>query len=106
MDRIRAGTRELRLIDPASKEERLVATGVFDTPPFSMRATSPGLPIRGHRLSVGWRENVPERQRRTVGGGSARPVSFLANTNAGSLSWSPDGAYLRSLPRSGLNQAT
>jgi hypothetical protein len=27
-------------------------------------------------------------------GGEARAVSFLANANAGSLSWSPDGSYL------------
>ena len=27
-------------------------------------------------------------------GGAARPVSFLANSNAGSLVWSPDGSYL------------
>ena len=27
-------------------------------------------------------------------GGDARAVSFLANSNAGSLSWSPDGTYL------------
>src|SRR6185436_2051879 len=27
-------SRELRVIDPATKTERLIATGVFDTPPF------------------------------------------------------------------------
>ncbi len=27
-------------------------------------------------------------------GGTARPISFLANSNAGSLSWSPDGSYI------------
>jgi Tol biopolymer transport system component/C-terminal processing protease CtpA/Prc len=27
-------------------------------------------------------------------GGAARPVSFLANSNSGSLSWSPDGSYI------------
>ena len=26
-------------------------------------------------------------------GGAARPVSFLANSNAGTISWSPDGSY-------------
>ena len=27
-------------------------------------------------------------------GGTAKPVSFLANSNAGSLEWSPDGSYI------------
>jgi Tol biopolymer transport system component/C-terminal processing protease CtpA/Prc len=27
-------------------------------------------------------------------GGQARPVSFLANSNAGSLAWAPDGSYI------------
>ena len=27
-------------------------------------------------------------------GGTARPISFLANANAGSLEWSPDGSYI------------
>ncbi|MEJ7662819.1 MAG: hypothetical protein WKG07_26300 [Hymenobacter sp.] len=27
-------------------------------------------------------------------GGAARPVSFLANSNSNTLSWSPDGKYL------------
>ncbi len=30
----------------------------------------------------------------SLAGGDARPVSFLANSNTGSLSWSPDGTYL------------
>ena len=28
------------------------------------------------------------------GGGTAKPISFLANANAGSLEWSPDGSYI------------
>lgn len=27
-------------------------------------------------------------------GGTARPISFLANSNAGTISWSPDGTYI------------
>ncbi|MGH9947507.1 MAG: S41 family peptidase [Pyrinomonadaceae bacterium] len=30
----------------------------------------------------------------SISGGAAKPVSFLANSNAGSLSWSPDGTYI------------
>jgi C-terminal processing protease CtpA/Prc len=28
------------------------------------------------------------------GGGTPRPISFLANSNAGSVAWSPDGSYI------------
>lgn len=30
----------------------------------------------------------------SINGGGARPISFLANSNSGSLSWSPDGTYI------------
>jgi hypothetical protein len=73
-----------------------VATGVFDTPPFDAR----------HRLVADWRfiayvsagakafANVhvaAGRGREHGAQGREGAVSFLANTNAGSLSWSPDG---------------
>ena len=68
---------------------------MFDTPPFFDArdfAWSPDSRYIAY-LSAGAKtfQNVSVVP---VGGGSARPVSFLANTNAGSLSWSPDGAYL------------
>jgi tricorn protease len=88
-------SRELRLIDAAAKEEKVVATGAFDTPPFLDArdfAWSPDSRYIAY-LSAGAKtfQNVNVVP---VGGGSARPVTFLANTNAGSVSWSPDGAYL------------
>lgn len=30
----------------------------------------------------------------SVNGGNARPISFLANSNSGSVSWSPDGSFI------------
>jgi tricorn protease len=30
----------------------------------------------------------------SVNGGSAKPISFLANSNTGSVSWSPDGSFI------------
>jgi Tol biopolymer transport system component len=88
-------SRELRVIDPASKEEKLLATGVFDAPPFADfrdYAWSPDSRLIAF-LSAGTKafQNV---QIVPVAGGEARAVSFLANVNAGSLSWSPDGTYL------------
>jgi Tol biopolymer transport system component len=88
-------SRELRVIDPASKEEKLLATGVFDTPRFGDfrdYGWSPDSRLIAF-LTAGTKafQNV---QIVPVAGGEARAVSFLANANAGSLSWSPDGTYL------------
>ena len=88
-------SRELRVIDPVSKEEKLLATGVFDTPPFVDARDfvwSPDSRFVAY-LTAGTKifQNVHVV---SVAGGEARASSFLANTNAGSLSWSPDGTYL------------
>ena len=86
---------ELRVIDPASKEEKLLATGAFDSPPFLDARDFVWSPDSRYvaYLTAGTKtfQNV---QVAALAGGQARPVSFLANTNAGSLSWSPDGTYL------------
>jgi tricorn protease len=88
-------SRELRIVDPATKEEKLLATGVFDTPPFADARDfvwSPDSRFIAY-LSVGAKAfaNVHVV---AAAGGDARPITFLANTNAGALSWSPDGTYL------------
>jgi tricorn protease len=88
-------SKELRVIDPLSKEEKLLATGTFDTPPFvDMRdfVWSPDSRFVAY-LTAGTKtfQNV---QIVSIAGGEGRAVSFLANANAGSLSWSPDGTYL------------
>jgi tricorn protease len=86
---------ELRVIDPATKEEKRLATGVFDQPPFADSRDfvwSPDSRFIAY-LNAGTKafQNVHIV---AVTGGEERAVSFLANTNAGSLSWSPDGTYL------------
>ena len=88
-------SKELRVIDPVSKDEKLLATGLFDTPPFEDArdfAWSPDSRFVAF-LSAGTKafQNVHVVP---IAGGEARASSFLANTNAGSLSWSPDGTYL------------
>jgi tricorn protease len=88
-------SKELRLIDPATKEEKLLASGVFDTPPFADSRDfvwSPDSRFVAY-LDAGIKafQNVHVVP---AAGGEARAVSFLANSNAGSLSWSPDGTYL------------
>ena len=94
-------SRELRVIDPASKEEKLVATGTFDTPPFADARDvmwSPDSRYLAYLTAAAKTfqnvEIAPLAAAAPPPAGSARAVSFLANTNAGSLSWSPDGSYL------------
>ena len=79
-------SQELRVVDPVTKADTLVATGVFDTPPFVDSrdfAWSPDSRFIAY-LTAGAKtfQNVA-RSRRSAGGGERRPVSFLANTNAG-----------------------
>ena len=88
-------SRELRVIDPATKEEKLLASGLFDTPPFADSRDftwSPDSRFIAY-LNAGTKafQNVHIV---AAAGGEAHAVSFLANSNAGSLSWSPDGTYL------------
>ena len=88
-------SQELRVIDPVSKAETLVATGVFDTPPFTDTRDftwSPDSRFIAY-LTYG-AKNFQNVQVAPVSGGGGKPVSFLANVNAGALSWSPDGTYL------------
>ncbi|MGH9142251.1 MAG: S41 family peptidase, partial [Vicinamibacterales bacterium] len=88
-------SKELRVIDPGSGQEKLLATGIFDSPPFvDMRdfVWSPDSRFVAY-LTAGTKafQNV---QIVAVAGGEPRAASFLANSNAGSLAWSPDGTYL------------
>src|SRR5262245_14137573 len=89
------GSRELRVIDPATKAERLLATGLFDTPPFPDPRDYEWSPDSKYVafLSAGAKsfQNISIVP---VAGGEARQATFLANTSSGSLSWSPDGTFL------------
>ena len=94
-------SRELRVIDPLSKEEKLVATGVFDTPPFVDSrdvAWSPDSRYLAYLTAAAKTfqnvEIAPLPAGSAPSADSARAASFLANTNAGSVTWSPDGTYL------------
>ena len=77
-------SRELRVIDPATKAERVVATGLFDTPPFADARDFEWSPDSKYIafLSAGAKtfQNINIVP---VAGGEARQATFLANTNAG-----------------------
>lgn len=89
--------RALMVYDMEKRQERELAKIYTDAPP-----------LIGNR-SIAWSPDnkwiafltySPETRSYTnasvvsINGGGARPVSFLANSNAGTLSWSPDGTYL------------
>jgi Tol biopolymer transport system component len=103
-------SRELRVVDLAApaapsgdKAEKLVATGVFDTPPFFDARDfvwSPDSRFVAY-FSTGAKTfgnvhvaAVAAGASSALKAGEGRAVSFLANTNAGSLAWSPDGTFL------------
>jgi Tol biopolymer transport system component/C-terminal processing protease CtpA/Prc len=97
------GSRELRVVDPATRQETLIATGVFDTPPFPDSRDFAWAPdsraIAYVMFGAKMLANIyvaPVTAGAFPGAalGQGRAVSFLANANAGSLAWSPDGTFL------------
>ncbi len=88
-------SRELRVIDPVTKTERLVATGLFDTPPFADPRDFEWSPDSKYIAFVSAGAKTFQNINIVpVAGGEARQATFLANTSSGSVSWSPDGTYL------------
>ena len=86
------GDSEIRALDMTSKQERLLAKGVFDRPPFV--GTPPFVWSPDNRwvalLSTGTKgfTNVNVV---TADGANLRPITFLANSFANTIAWSPDG---------------
>ena len=94
-------SRELRVIDPSSKEERLIASGIFDTPPFVDAREHVWSPDSRFIAYVSAAAKVftnvyvaPVAAGTALTSGEGRQLTFLANVYAGALAWSPDGTYL------------
>jgi Tol biopolymer transport system component/C-terminal processing protease CtpA/Prc len=87
--------RELRILNAQSKEERAVATASFERQPFISERPFTWSPdsrwLAFLTVSGKLFRNV---QIVPAAGGEARPVSFLANSQGGTVSWSPDGTFL------------
>jgi tricorn protease len=87
--------RELRIVDVASKTERALTSGVLLAPPGGEPREFVWSPDSKYvaYMATGAKsfQNVHVVP---VDGGEAHAVSFLANTNSGSIAWSPDGSYL------------
>jgi tricorn protease len=89
------GGRELRIVDPATKQERLVASGIFMTPRSNEPREIEWSPDSKFLAAIGFGAKTFQNVLVVpVDGGDARPVSFLANANGTALAWSPDGTYL------------
>jgi tricorn protease len=87
--------KELRILDLASKQERVAGTGRFGRPPLSAERSFVWSPDgRWLAFAPAGARGFTNVQVVPTAGGPARPVSFLANSNSNSLSWSPDGKYL------------
>lgn len=90
-------SRSLMVLDMASKEEREVSKLYSDPAPLLGGDTVKWSPD-GKWLA--FLTVSPETRSYTnvsvvpATGGTARPISYLANSNSGSLVWSPDGSYI------------
>lgn len=89
--------RSLMVYDKAAKQEREVAKFYTDSPPLIGTRTIAWSP---DNRWIAFLTNAPDQRSYTnvstvpVGGGPARPLTFIANSNSGTVSWSPDGEYI------------
>jgi tricorn protease len=89
------GMKELRVLEMSTRQERVVATDALERPPI--------IPDRPFVWSPDsrWIAYMPVGERGfrnafvvSVNGGASLPVSFIANTNSDTISWSPDGTRI------------
>ncbi len=87
--------KELRVLDVAKNQERVLGTGRLDRPPLSAERSFVWSP------DGRWIAYTPRGGRGftnvlvvPTAGGPSQPLSFLANSNSNTVSWSPDGKYL------------
>ncbi len=89
------GNTEVRVFDVEKKLEKLVATGLFDHPPFSAERPFSWSP---DSRWIAFFSTVEKQFNNVhvvnVETEQVKQVSFLANVNANTVSWSPDGTFL------------
>ncbi len=89
--------RALWVYDVNSKQERELSKLFTDAPPIGGKQTFAWSP---DNKWIAFLTTAPANRSYTnvsvvaAAGGEAKPVSFLSNSNSGSISWSPDGAYI------------
>jgi tricorn protease len=91
------GREQIVILDLATKKETIAGKGLMGLPPFGSQHGfdwSPDGKWLGY-ISVGERAfETAHVVKLDAGADSARPVSYVANTNADELRWSRDGKYL------------
>ncbi len=105
------GDNELRVLDLGSKQERAVAKGVFDRPPFASTPPMTWSPDnRWIAYLTSGTKGFTNVQAAAIDGSADRPISFLANAFAGTVAWSRDGKTMwfdsRSAPSRGRSPAS
>lgn len=87
--------KELRVLNLASRQEKIVAKGYLGRPPFAATGSVCWSPD-GKWLAYAAYGAKTFRNINVVpaAGGESKLVSFLANTFGGSVNWSPDGKYI------------
>ncbi|MGD9590212.1 MAG: LpqB family beta-propeller domain-containing protein [Pyrinomonadaceae bacterium] len=90
-------SRSLMVMDTATKQAREVAKLYTDPPPLYGQGSIAWSP---DSKWIAYLSVQPETRSYTnvgvvsIDGGPARPITFLANSNSGRITWSPDGSYL------------
>ena len=93
-------------MDLATKQERVLTSGLFERPPI--------ISDRPYAWSPDskWIAYMPTGQNQfrnvhvvPVENGAGRPVSFLANVFSNSVTWSPDGTFILLIPGSARNRS-
>ncbi len=89
--------RALWIYDVEKKQERELCQLFTDAPPLAGKQSFAWSP---DNKRLAFLTTAPENRSYTnvsivsASGGPAQPVSFLANSNSGSVSWSPDGTFI------------
>ncbi|MBC8153842.1 MAG: PD40 domain-containing protein, partial [Bacteroidetes bacterium] len=87
---------ELRVLDLATKKERLLHKGFLGRPPFATTGSVVWSPDGKWIAFASYGATKMFRNLSVVpaAGGDSKPLSFVANTFGGSVTWSPDGTYI------------
>jgi len=91
------GHEDVVVLDLASRKEVIAGKGLMGLPPFGSEHGfdwSPDSKWIGFISSGGRAFETAHVARIDDGADSARPVSFVANTNADEIRWSPDGKFV------------
>ena len=89
--------RALWIYDVNSRQEREICKLFTDAPPISGKQSFAWSP---DNKWLAFLTTAPENRSYvnvsvvSANGGAAKPVSFLSNSNSGSVSWSPDGTFI------------